>query len=35
MKKKLKKIVSLKKKVSLYDTKEGGNNDQCFGCGKK
>lgn len=34
MKKVLVKKTSVKKLVRLYDTKEGGNNEQCFGCGK-
>lgn len=34
MKKILIKKSSVKKNVQLYDTKEGGTNEQCFGCGK-
>ncbi len=34
MKKVLVKKTSVKKMVRLYSTKEGGTNEQCFGCGK-
>ena len=34
MKKTLKKKLQVRKMVSLYETKEGGVNNNCFGCGK-
>lgn len=34
MKKVLVKKTAVKPMVRLYDTKEGGSNSKCFGCGK-
>jgi len=35
MKKVLVKKTTAKKMVRLYNTKEGGTNEQCFGCSTK
>ena len=34
MKKTLVKKIVERNNICLYDTKEGGTNEQCFGCGK-